>query len=348
MNPRFASRCLLALAGVLFADAHAQTTTISDLAYTRPHHLVEIEPGRRLNLHCSGHGSPTVILEGGITTALVYWGLVQPAIAADTRVCSYDRAGLGFSDASPRATNADNNNDDLQRLLAAARIAPPYVFVGASAGGLYSRLYIYTHPGQVVGLVLVDSSHEDQDEMFRTTASRSFTQQQWDLAFLDVSLAKRRTCIVAAKEGTITPGSELFENCIFHTDQLSHAVQESENQREMTRAFQSTQHSEEESFMRSTAWQVRAAKRSLGDLPLIVLTRDRFPPPPDATRERLNIMEVRFQRWLALARDLAAMSSRGQQRVVTGAGHDIELDRPQAVIDAIREVVAAARTHPGS
>jgi len=335
---------MLTLAGAWAAGAHAQDTQITDLAYTRPHRLVEIEPGRRLNLHCAGKGSPTVIFEGGITTALVYWGLVQPAIARETRACSYDRAGLGFSDASPRATNAANNNDDLRRLLAAARIAPPYIFVSASAGGLYSRLYIYTHPGEAVGLVLVDPSHEDQDEMFRTTAPRSFTQQQWNLAFLDVSLAKRRGCIVAAKAGTITPGSQMFKDCIFHADQLSAAVQESEDRREMTWAFQNTQHSEEESFMRTTAQQVRAAKRSLGDLPLIVLTRDRFPPPTNATPEQLNTMEVRYQKWLGLARDLAAMSSRGEQRVVAGAGHDIELDRPQAVIDATREVLAAARS----
>jgi len=334
---------MLALAGVWVADAHAQTAQITDLAYTRPDRLVEIEPGRRLNLHCIGRGSPTVILEGGITTALVYWGLVQPAVAHATRVCSYDRAGLGFSDASPRASDAANSVDDLHRLLTAAGSTPPYVLVGWSAGGLYSRLYIYTYPREVVGLVLVDSSHEDQDEMFRSTDPRGFSKEQWDLTFLDASLAKRRACIVAAKSGTITAGSEMFKNCIFHTDQLSAAVQESEDRREMTRAFQSTQHSEEEAFMRSTARQVRGAKHDLGDLPVIVLTRDRFPPPPNATPERLNTMEVRYQKWLGLARELAGMSSRGQQRIVAGAGHEILLDRPQSVIDATLEVLAVAR-----
>jgi len=340
---------LFTLLGAFVTGAYAQTAQIAGTAYTRPHRLVEIEPGRRLNIHCTGTGSPTVILEGGITTSLIYWGLVQPELASDARTCSYDRAGLGYSDASPRASNAANNVDDLHRLLAAADIAPPYVFVGASAGGLYSRLYIYTYPREVVGLVLVDSSHEDQRDGFRKTDPRGLSETQWDLTVVEPPLAERRACIVAASAGTLTPGSEMFARCIYpHVAQFSTAVQEAEDRRQMTPAFQRTQYSEEEAWLRASAQQVRTAVRSLGDLPLIVLTRDRFPPRESATAEQIALMETRYQMWLGLARDLAAMSSNGQQRIVAGAGHDIQLDRPQAVIDAIREVLAAARARSGS
>jgi pimeloyl-ACP methyl ester carboxylesterase len=125
--------------------------------------LVDIG-GRRLHLSCGGSGSPTVILEAGLGDPLTTWKAVQPAVAETTRVCSYDRAGLGTSDRDPRTAFRTSRAvvDDLSKLLRAAGVSGPYVLVGHSLGGAHIRLYATRFPRDVVGMVLVDASHEDQ------------------------------------------------------------------------------------------------------------------------------------------------------------------------------------------
>jgi pimeloyl-ACP methyl ester carboxylesterase len=122
--------------------------------------------GRRLFLTCAGEGSPTVVLESGAGGGAAAWAAVQPALAQQTRVCSYDRANLpgGASDPAPKPRGAADVVADLHALLAAAQVPGPYVLVGHSLGGLYARLYAHTYPDHVVGLVLVDATHEDQEQ----------------------------------------------------------------------------------------------------------------------------------------------------------------------------------------
>ena len=154
------------IVGVLFAlpcaGQEAPKPLVTDPVYTKPRQLVDVGHGRHMNIYCLGSGSPTVILDAGMGDSTISWALVQPAIANKTRVCSYDRAGLGFSDGSNRPSTADNIADDLHTLLKAARIAPPYVLVGHSAAGMYIRVYADRHPDEVVGMVSVEGSHEDQ------------------------------------------------------------------------------------------------------------------------------------------------------------------------------------------
>ncbi len=119
--------------------------------------------GRHLALRCSGEGSPTVILEAGLTASSLSWHFVQPGVAKFIRVCSYDRANLGRSDRVEGTRTAQDAVDDLAALLSAAHIAGPYILVGASFGGHIVRLFAAQHPGEIAGIVLVDASHEDQD-----------------------------------------------------------------------------------------------------------------------------------------------------------------------------------------
>src|ERR1700756_4603567 len=130
--------------------------------YAQPHRLVDIG-GRKLNLFCSGTGSPTVVFEAPSGSAGWAWWEVQPRIATRTRACVYDRAGFGFSDPSPRAADALNAVDDLHALLQAAAIAPPYVLVGNSFGGGAAELFAWHFPAEVRGLVLVEPMHEDEN-----------------------------------------------------------------------------------------------------------------------------------------------------------------------------------------
>jgi pimeloyl-ACP methyl ester carboxylesterase len=120
--------------------------------------------GRALHLHCAGRGTPTVLLEAGHGEDGATWSRVQPDLAKQTRVCAYDRMGLGFSDkpATMRRAAADVLRD-LRALLATAGITGPYVLVGHSIGALYVRLYAAAHPDEVAGMVLVDGATEEDD-----------------------------------------------------------------------------------------------------------------------------------------------------------------------------------------
>src|SRR6266581_6105799 len=152
---------LLALTGFLYQSiASAQDAS----SYPAPGKLIDVG-GYRLHLDCTGTarlGSPTVILEAGSGNSSLPWSKVQPGVASFTRVCSYDRAGYGWSDNGPLPSTAGRMVAELHTLLARAGVAGPYVLVGHSYGGLIMQLYTYTYPQQVAGLVLVDSVHADQ------------------------------------------------------------------------------------------------------------------------------------------------------------------------------------------
>ena len=117
--------------------------------------------GRRLYVECIGSGSPTVLLEAGLGLASQSWTTVQLELGQTTRTCAYDRAGMGDSDAMPGVHDAGDEIRDLERLLTRGRIAPPYVLVGHSYGGLLARLFARAHPEQVAGVEFVDASGYD-------------------------------------------------------------------------------------------------------------------------------------------------------------------------------------------
>ncbi len=117
--------------------------------------------GRRLYVECAGSGSPTVVLEAGLGLDSAGWSNVLPEVGRTTRVCAYDRAGLGASDAVPGVHDASHDVRDLERLLDRGRIAPPYVLVGHSYGGFLARLFARAHSEQVAGVVFVDASGYD-------------------------------------------------------------------------------------------------------------------------------------------------------------------------------------------
>jgi pimeloyl-ACP methyl ester carboxylesterase len=122
--------------------------------------------GRKLFIYCVGTGSPTVILEAGMTGDHRTWENVVPDVSAKARVCAYDRANIEPSDPAPKPRDAKMAVADLHALLAAAHIDGPYVLVGFSLGGIISQLYASTYPTDVKGLVLVASNHPDENDVF--------------------------------------------------------------------------------------------------------------------------------------------------------------------------------------
>jgi pimeloyl-ACP methyl ester carboxylesterase len=133
-------------------------------ALPAPGEMVDVGE-HRLHLNCLGQGSPTVVLDAGWGYTSVEWsGWVQPEVAEHTRVCAYDRAGMGWSEPEPGPPNATQTADELHALLQEAGEEGPYVLAGHSLGGLYSRIYAERYPEEVAGMVLVDSSHPNQFE----------------------------------------------------------------------------------------------------------------------------------------------------------------------------------------
>ena len=315
--------------------ALALSSTLASAApgdeFAVPHRRVDIG-GRKLNLYCSGTGSPTVVFDAPAGSAAWVWWDVQPTVATRTRACVYDRAGFGFSDPSPRAASSDNAVDDLHRLLAAAGVAPPYVLVGNSLGGGNMEMFAWRHSGEVSALVLVEPMHEDD-------VARANAASHGKFAALEAQMFEMRNACTAQSAKGFEPKTQAWETCIGGPDPAFPAgLAAADLAQRLRPAYWNAAKAEQDAFASDYA-QERAARRSFGDLPLIVLARGVSPylqpgqPPSDLNRavEAAN---------LALLTDLAKSSTRGELRVVKDASHMIQETRPDAVAAAIADVLA--------
>jgi pimeloyl-ACP methyl ester carboxylesterase len=282
--------------------------------HPRPGQLVDVG-GYRMHIHCTGQGAPTVILDSGLGDSYLSWRKVQPEIAKFTRVCSYDRAGLGYSDTSPRARTSQVIAEELGLLLQSANVSPPYILVGHSMGGFDVRLLASLNRNHVAGMVLVDSSHPEQEKRFPPAVN--------DLAASDL----RQQEFLAA----ITPfgiprilgfcGSDLeirAAECNFHS--VREGVAE-------LRAF-------------STSAAQTATSGSFGDVPLVVLSHDPNTPQPDLPEDLVKPLN---DAWEKMQEELAQLSTRSTHVIANNSGHYIQFDRPDLVIDAVHKVVDECR-----
>src|SRR5947209_15197675 len=164
----------------------------SDLVYGRPGRLVDAG-GFRLNLYCMGSGSPTVVFDSGWGDWAPAWSKVQPQIAKWTRVCSYDRAGTGFSDPGPMPRTSVRIAQELRTALHHAGIAGPYILVGSAFGGDNARTFADLYMGEVAGLVLVDADPDDlEPKAMQEEAHRSHASLPADLAACRNAIAEHR------------------------------------------------------------------------------------------------------------------------------------------------------------
>jgi len=134
-------------------------------AYPMPGRLIDVG-GYRMHLYCVGDSGPAVVLDSGLEDSFAEWKKVQAEASTFVRVCSYDRAGMGYSDRSLQARNSATFARELHKLLHTASISLPYILVGHSMAALDIRLYASFYPEDVAGLVFVDGSHPDQLERF--------------------------------------------------------------------------------------------------------------------------------------------------------------------------------------
>jgi len=286
----------------------------------------------KMNIDCAGSGSPTVILEQGGGMPALGWLKIQPHIAQFTRVCSYDRAGYGWSEPGPMPRTVPRLAEELKALLAASGEKGPYVMVAASLGGPIVRLYTKLYPTDVAGLILVDASHEDQlkraqsvqpPELIEENNREIKSYQRWERL--------RRPFMLHL-------GIERFMvHFTPQSAQMSRMFWEEFLYLSQKPGFQETLASEIRSLPESSS-ALRAS--NLGDRPLIVLTAGKmtFTPQPYLTKEIENKIRNAFREMQA---EQARLSTRGKQIIVPDSGHAIMFKRPDAVISAIHEVWSA-------
>ncbi|WP_068876279.1 MULTISPECIES: alpha/beta fold hydrolase [unclassified Phenylobacterium] len=302
------------------------------LAYARPQTLVALPDGRRLNLYCLGEGRPTVILDGGLGESTLTWAKVQPALARTTRVCSYDRAGYAFSDPGPFPRDAQHIVADLQQLVRAADLAPPYVLVGHSLTGQTMRLFASREPASTAALVLVDPA---LDYAQRRAARVSPAVG----ALIGEGKAKSDGCmqtIAAAK-----PREDMFKACGGPPPKIPgypEALNEVLAAMYLDPVFARTGISEAESMSAVNADQIAAEQRAYGPVPLVVLTATQR-GEADSPELCQDLQKV----WLAAHREIVALSSEGRLVEVEGADHGMQYGKPDAVVAAIEDVVATVR-----
>lgn len=320
---------LFGLAGFLVAAswAGARAGMVLREKYPPVGQMVDIG-GYRLHLDCQGQGEPTVILEATIGTPGSMWALIQPEVARHTRACAYDRAGIGWSDPSPRPRTIDVIAEELHTLLDRAGIRGSKVLVGNSAAGWMVRYYAHNYPDAVAGIVLVDSAHEDQFQRVPGEVSPAVG------FFFDLLPVVFKTRIPALMPALIP---------VYGKNELPETVVDAyQAQMASEMVFSETMSVEIKGVQENLA-QVRAARiTSLGDMPLIVLTHGRLDAIPGVTTSEEAVQQVE-KVWQDLQRELAALSPKGQLLVAEGIGHNIQFENPDLVIDAILEVVEAVR-----
>ena len=318
---------LLAAGGILVASAALGLIKppgpLAKDVYERPALLVALPDHRRLNIRCLGHGSPTVILESGFGAGSQGWGMTQPRIAAETRVCAYDRAGYGFSDPGPMPRDGAAIARDLDNALKTAGISGPFVVVGHSAGGLYGRLFAARRPKDVVGMVFVDSSEEHQTQRYQTLFGPG-------AASLDGIQRHVLRCLKLTSEPrTPADDPELLTCAPLQADAHGREIA-------LRPATWQTQLSELDNLFTTTSDEVDRIGGLLKGAPAIVLTAGKADGVPAAADDPPAIA------WQGMHRQLASGFLRGDQRAVKSS-HLMMNDRPEVVAAAALELVKASR-----
>ncbi len=279
-------------------------------AYPPPGQMVDVG-GYRLHITCVGTGSPTVVIDAGLGDWSASWSSwVQPEVAKTTRVCTYDRAGMGWSDDGPLPRTAEHFAKELHTLLQHAHIAGPYVLVGHSMGGLAVRVFVHAYPQDVAGVVLIESMSPQQ-----ATSSATGTPP----AAIHASASSLLT--LPARIGLL----RLLARPLGLTTDMSPELQHAYTAFSVTTRSAQTQ-LDEGSGMPASFHQAGAVT-SFGDLPLIVLSRG------------LNL----DPKWQAMQAELLQLSSQSQQLIADRSGHSVQLDQPEAAVNAITTMVVQLR-----
>jgi pimeloyl-ACP methyl ester carboxylesterase len=320
---RFPSAAVALLVGLVVATSSAPQRQPSQ-GYPPPGRLIDVG-GRKLHLYCSGKGTPTVILMAGAGAFSIDWALVQPRVAENTRVCSYDQAGLGWSDSGPADDTVEQTVGDLHTLLRAAGEKAPYLPVGASISGIYIQAYQQAYPKEVAGLVFSNSSNRVGLRV------KDKVGLVWDLTEDEVRSAYPLPPSV--KKG---PAPTREEDPFDRLPPDLQAVRLWLDVRlweksDPGKATPDSLLSWRKEFLREFEQTDAAPKPPLGNLPVVVVSSD-----PVATESERRSRE-------GAAARLDFLSSNSAHITATGSGHEIHLYQPDAVVQGVSRAVSAVR-----
>jgi pimeloyl-ACP methyl ester carboxylesterase len=298
-----------------------------------PGKLVDVD-GYSMYIDCTGSGSPTLILEAGGQNDSTIWNGVQHDLSKTTRVCSYDRAGFGWSDTRPTTRDADHIAAELHGLLLRAGIAGPIVLMGHSIGGIYIRDYVIHYPADVAGMVFVDSStpFQDRNPAFIRAAQAGghsgFSPPAW---FWNVALIVGVPRLRGMCKGD--PGPDATLNKLRAEDIC----------RLRTAAFSEV---EDENFHLSS--QQTLSSSSFGTLPILIFSHDpakSLPAKPSqADLDRQNA-------WGQMQDDLKNLSTRSRRIIAQNGSHHIMVDRPDLIekeVPAFIEQIRGSTPQPAT
>jgi pimeloyl-ACP methyl ester carboxylesterase len=300
---------IVALSGAAFETI---ATNGDASAYPLSGRMIDIG-GYSLHLDCRGAGSPTVVMDAGLGGSSLDWTLVQSELATTTQVCTYDRAGMGWSDAGPMPRSPAHIADELHLLLRNAGLSGPFVLVGHSLAGKNIRMFASMHASEVAGMVLVDARSERIDAAATQADVDGFAAALKGQALM-YSVARHLG--LARLLGASLVGEPLLAPDIATEVAL---LQTQPAAIEETTA---------EGLARSTNDAALAAT-TLGSIPLMVVAAE------------ASMTEI--PGWAAAQQGLAELSSDGHLIVAKQSGHAVQLEDPSIVIDAVRTVLVSAR-----
>jgi pimeloyl-ACP methyl ester carboxylesterase len=314
-------RLAVIVLGILAVAPSVYGQTTPD--YEPPGRMVDIG-GRKMHIHCTGSGSPAVILEGGGGAFAIDWALVQPQVAVATRVCSYDRAGLGWSDRGPAYETVEQTVSDLHSVLQAAGEKGPFVLVGASIGGIYIRAYQRTFPSDVAALVFTNSAGRVG------LITKSGGDLLWKLSEDDIRSAYPlpATARLPRPVRIGQPFDRLPGDLPAIRLWLDIRLWESLDPTTMPPASMLSWRRE---FLREFE-ETDANRQPLGSLPVVVVSSG--PIATESERASRDNAGVR----------LDFLSSNSLHIEATGSGHEIHLFQPPRTIEGITRAVSAVRT----
>jgi len=302
--------------------------------------------GRTLNLYCSGQGTPTVILEPGGNSPGYAQLWLQSKIAAFTRACWYDRAGVGWSDPPSSPRTSTSIVSDLHEALHRAGVLPPYVMAGGSVGGEYVHIYAARYPTDVAGLVLIDSSVPDMHEPdFALSPLNRMSGSTRHLICMALPAAARFGIVrfMVSKERRPYPPDLTAEQA----DVL--AKLEAQPKAFITDAEQACAATDQGRIVPREGGgnpDINDAARnagSLGDRPLVVLTAGRYWAPDGFEKEAGEYHRIWVHQYQA---SLVRLSTHGRQ-VIVDADHGMS-QSPESIVTAVREVVDEVRANGGN
>lgn len=319
--------------------AHAATSanslSVPAKNYLQPQRLVYVESDRKLNLFCMGHGAPTVLLDSGLGDSSLSWRQVQGELSKRTRVCSFDRAGYGFSDPAHRPSTAQAAVDDMSALIDNAQLGTPIILVAHSLGGMQALLFAFERPQLVAGMVLVDPAYPGQPQ----TGGDA------------LQLKANRACLAAAEAGALTGAvPDALQHCLDdpkNPDSVLHSALNRQWSRTQTNAARlseaETLHIKDSNGHSEDDRELIAHWHKLGAMPLVVLSAGTVWSATDSmtTAEA----SAKWAQHIEGHKRLAALSSQGRDIVVPDTTHYIQQIKPQVVIDAVDKVLVAARVN---